>query len=249
MLQNTVPSIIQERRLEKVSVAFPKGISTIDKPTVKNTNATEIERRFVREWKKRSLHVKRSPIRAPKTRDPTISKMGFTKMETKSTLPCNRAFAMPNETANRILKDKNGDVIATVKDRISEIAPATVFHYGVTRRIAGAATAGLSAKVRATSFQKRDATNRATLSDARIGYGEAQTRLSGRITPPANTPWSALALHYQFLSADNKILGGSNEWFYKTSESTDTLTLSASVPVEIRGAAKLVFSADLDKKE
>lgn len=157
--------------------------------------------------------------------------------------------AAQNVDLDITLKDKNGSVIATVKDRISEIAPATVFHYGVTRRIAGAATAGLSAKVRAASFQKSDATNRVTLSDARIGYGEAQTRLSGRITPPTKSPWSALALHYQFLSADNKILGGSNEWFYKTSESTDTLTLSASVPVEIKGAAKLVFSADPDKNE
>ncbi len=55
MLQKTVPVIIQTRRSENLIVNRPATLNSfIEKPTVKNTNATARARRLLREWKKRS---------------------------------------------------------------------------------------------------------------------------------------------------------------------------------------------------
>ena len=85
MLQNTVPSIMQDKRLEKEISARPTGIVIIENPTVRRTNATEMDNRFDLEWKNFSLHVKRNPMTAPSRSEQTISSRGLTSTEMRST--------------------------------------------------------------------------------------------------------------------------------------------------------------------
>lgn len=159
----------------------------------------------------------------------------------------------PKQTAQSIdldivLKDKNGEVIATIKDRLNEIPPAGIFHYGVTRRICGNATASLSATVKAASYAViKKAPPKLTLCAAKLGKEEASTRLGGSLRLETEKPLSALALHYQFLSAENKIIGGGCEWIYEGLEGTGELSLSSTIPVRINGATKVVYSADFDR--
>lgn len=159
----------------------------------------------------------------------------------------------PKHTAQNVdldivLKDKNGEVIATIKDRLNAIPPASVFHYGVTRRICGNATASLGATVKASSYTVIKKTSpKLTLCSAKLGKEETGTRLGGALQLETEEPLSALALHYQFLSADNKIIGGGCEWIYENLGASGELTLATSIPVRVDGAAKVVYSADFDR--
>ena len=150
------------------------------------------------------------------------------------------------------LKDKNGTVITVIKDQIQSIDPATVYHYGVTRKIRGAATAGLSASAKAAGFLKLSTPimKHIKLTELRMQkLPEEGVKLLGKLSSEYDRPLRSLTLHYHFLSADNKILGGGNEWLFDTVEPNKTSELSFHVPVSFDRAAKVVYSTDFDAME
>jgi hypothetical protein len=51
------------------------------------------------------------------------------------------------------------------------------------------------------------------------------------------------AIHYQFLSADDKILGGGGLWHFEKIGEDGQLPLSVTLPVAIPNAAKVVLSS------
>ena len=48
-------------------------------------------------------------------------------------------------TLDITLKDRDGGVITVIRDTLQCIDPATVYHYGITKKIRGKAVAGFSA--------------------------------------------------------------------------------------------------------
>ncbi len=159
----------------------------------------------------------------------------------------------PVHTAKKVelniaLKDKDGKTITVIRDQLCAIPPKSMFHYGVTRRIAGPAAARFAATVKAEKYEKTgEAPPHAALTQARYGHEENETRLEGTLTPSAPRPYSALCLYYQYRSEQNKIVGGGSEWFYPNKEQEDApLALSATLPLEIKTAARVVVSGDFD---
>jgi hypothetical protein len=69
---------------------------------------------------------------------------------------------------------------------------------------------------------------------------------SGTITGKYDTPLRSMTLHYQFLSAQNKILGGGSEWILNGLEVGGTHRVNSKIALPIEGAAKVVYSVDFD---
>jgi hypothetical protein len=115
------------------------------------------------------------------------------------------------------LKDREGNLITTIQDRINCIDPGGIFHYGITRRIHGAAVAHISASAKTESFSKLTTPlmKHANLSKISINRAESPSKLNGTLKNNYDRSLYSYALHYQFLNADNKILGGSSEWFFE----------------------------------
>ena len=110
-------------------------------------------------------------------------------------------------TLDITLKDADGAVITVIRDTLRCIDPASIYHYGITKKIRGAKVSGFSAKVRAKSHLKLSTPimNHVRLSDLRMPRTEDGTlSLSGRLTATYDTPIRSLVLHYQLLSSDNK---------------------------------------------
>ena len=149
------------------------------------------------------------------------------------------------------LKDKSGNVITVIKDQIQSIDPATVYHYGVTRKIRGAATAGLAASAKASTFLKLSTPimKHVKLSELRMLKQEDGVKLFGKLRSDYDRPLRSMTLHYHFLSADNKILGGGNEWLFDAVEPKQETALLATIPVSVDRAAKVVYSTDFDAME
>ena len=149
------------------------------------------------------------------------------------------------------LKDREGNVITVIKDQIQSIDPGAIYHYGVTRKIRGAATAGISAVAKASSHFKLSTPimKHSKLSGLRLSRTESATKLMGTLTSGYDRPISALTLHYQLLSADNKIIGGGNEWIFGGLNAKAAHSLTTSVAVPIANAAKVVYSVDFDAVE
>lgn len=149
------------------------------------------------------------------------------------------------------LKDKDGQVIASVKDQIQSIDPATVYHYGITRRIRGAAVAGISAKAASEGWLKLSTPimKHIKLSSLRIVRGENELKLSGELNSHYDRDLRSITLHYQLLSAENKILGGGSEWLMSGIEANGKQTVTSRIPVSIKGSAKAVYSVDFDAIE
>ena len=59
----------------------------------------------------------------------------------------------------------------------------------------------------------------------------------------------SIILHYQFLDANNKILGGGSEWLFDGLKAGDTIAFSSKVAVSVPRAAKAVYSFDFDALE
>lgn len=149
------------------------------------------------------------------------------------------------------LKDRNGDVIATVKDRICSIDPGVVYHYGVTRKIRGAATASISAVARAGMHLKLSTPimKHIRLTAFRQIKQEAATSVRGDLRSEYDTPLRSLTFHYQFLSTDNKILGGGSEWISEEIAPKGATTVASELPLVIKNATKVVYSFDFDAME
>ncbi len=158
----------------------------------------------------------------------------------------------PHHTARDIdlditLKDKDGRVISVIKDRIFSIPPASLYHYGITRAVHGAATATLHATAKASSFQESTAPAPLfKLSQATFEINNTQTLLTGTLAAENTTPRLSALIHYQFLSADNQILGGGSVWCFDEAEDLQKIPLSASIPVVIKNADRVVLSSCFD---
>lgn len=149
------------------------------------------------------------------------------------------------------LKDKNGKTVALLRDRVSSIDPAAVYHFGITKKIRGTATATIAATAKAGSYLKLQTPvmKHARLENVRRRVEDGSTLLSADLHSGYDMPLSALALSVQLLSSDNKILGGSTEWFFDGLSPTEARTVSVSIPVEVKNTQKLVYSIDFDALE
>lgn len=155
-------------------------------------------------------------------------------------------------TLDITLKDKAGNVITTIKDTLNCMDPATVYHYGITKKIRGASVGSFSATVSAKSHLKLSTPimNHVKLSELRMPRTEDGTlRLSGKLIGSYDTPIRSLVLHYQLLSKDNKILGGGSEWLFDGLEPNTVKPVSLSLPVAFHGIAKAVHSVDFSVNE
>lgn len=149
------------------------------------------------------------------------------------------------------LKDKEGNVIANIGDRLACLDPGVIYHYGITRKIRGAAVANIAATAKAGSHLKLSTPimKHVELTDLRLGEDEDGTRLRGALVGKYDRPLRFLTLHYQFLSADNKILGGGNEWIADGLEANGTKSIRTKVNVRPQNAVKVVYSIDFDAME
>ena len=150
-----------------------------------------------------------------------------------------------------VLKDRDGNVITTIKDRIRSIDPGAVYHYGVTRKIRGAATAGISAVAKAGMHLKLSTPimKHIKLTSFRQIKQEAATTVRGDLCSDYDTPLRSLTFHYQFLSADNKILGGGGEWIAEGVDAKGCASFECALPLVIKNAEKVVCSFDFDAME
>ena len=149
------------------------------------------------------------------------------------------------------LKDREGNTVAVIKDQIHCMDPSAIYHYGITRKIKGAAVASISASAKAGGYLKLSTPimKHITLSNLRLGKDEEQTHLTGKMDSKYDTPISTFTLHYQFLSADNKILGGGNEWIPQGIDGHGSCDFSTTLPLTVKNTAKAVYSIDFDAVE
>lgn len=142
------------------------------------------------------------------------------------------------------LKDKNGRVITVIKDRIPSISPKSVYHYGVTKQIRGAAVGRLSASVKALEYRiLQNPLPRLRLLSASTRKNDDQIVLTGIMESDLPLLHLPAAIHYQFLSTDDKILGGGGLWHFEKIGEDGQLPLSVTLPVAIPNAAKVVLSS------
>ena len=147
-----------------------------------------------------------------------------------------------------VLKDKEGNVITTIGDKLESLDPGAIYHYGVTRKIRGNAVASFSATAKAAGHLKLQTPimKHVALSDLRLRKNGEGMHFSGTITGKYDTPLRSMTLHYQFLSAQNKILGGGSEWVLDGLEPNGTRQVNSKIALPIEGAAKVVYSIDFD---
>lgn len=149
------------------------------------------------------------------------------------------------------LKDRNGNIITVIKDQLQSIDPATIYHFGVTKRIKGAAVASLSATAKPASYFKLSTPimRHLKLNAPRVARAENATKLIGNLQSAYDRPLHSVILHYQYLNADNKILGGGSEWIFDEIAPTQPLKISSTVSVPLPAATKILYSVDFDALE
>ena len=149
------------------------------------------------------------------------------------------------------LKDRDGKVISVIKDKIQCIDPATVYHYGVTKKIRGAATAGITASAKASAHLKLTLPimKHVKLTALRLSRPENSMKIAGVLESGYDCPIPALTVHYQYLSADNKILGGGGEWLFDTIPAGESRAFASRIGVDIAAAAKVLYSVNFDPME
>ena len=147
-----------------------------------------------------------------------------------------------------VLKDKEGKVITTIGDTLESLDPGAIYHYGVTRKIRGNAVASFSATAKAASHLKLQTPimKHVELSGLRLRKNGEGMHFSGAMTGKYDTPLHSMTLHYQFLSAQNKILGGGSEWVLDGLAPGSTRQVNSKIALPIEGAAKVVYSIDFD---
>ena len=86
-------------------------------------------------------------MRAPSSKEPAISISGLTRMETRSTVPLARAFAMPKETANTTRPTASSS--ATMGSKRSVRGPLALYCRTTISVAAGAVAAAMAPRVMA----------------------------------------------------------------------------------------------------
>lgn len=154
-------------------------------------------------------------------------------------------------TVDIVLKDKNGEVIATVADKIECIDPGVIYHYGVTKKIHGAAVASIASTAKAGGYLRLQTPlmKHIALSELRLSKADNAMQFSGKMTSRYSTSLRSVILHYQFLDANNKILGGGSEWIFDGLDAGATKPFDSKIAVPVPRAAKAVYSLDFDALE
>ena len=149
------------------------------------------------------------------------------------------------------LKDRNGNIITVIGDKLESLDPGVVYHYGVTRRIRGAGVASIAAVAKASSHLKlpHPIMKHVTLSELRLRALPDGMQLSGTLTGEYDTPLRSISLHYQLLSGENKILGGGNEWILNGLEPASPRSVISKLGVPVKDVKKVVYSIDFDAME
>ena len=147
-----------------------------------------------------------------------------------------------------VLKDKEGKTITTIGDRLECVDPGAIYHYGVTRKIRGNAVASFSASAKAAGYLKLQTPimKHMELSELRLKKNGEGMHFSGTMKGKYDVPLRSMTLHYQFLSAENKILGGGSEWVLDGLEPGGTRHVDSKIALPIEGAKKVVYSVDFD---
>lgn len=158
--------------------------------------------------------------------------------------------ALQNIQVDITLKDRDGAVIDVISDRVTAIDPGAIFHYGITRRVRGAAVAQIFAKARAGSFLPTEAAvmRGVKLERVSIKRDEHYEILKGTLVSTYAHDLPAFALHYQYLNKQNKIVGGGCEWFFDGLPAGGERAFRAGCAVPIPGATRIVYSIDFDRK-
>ncbi len=149
------------------------------------------------------------------------------------------------------LKDKEGRVITVIRDRLESLDPGVIYHYGITRRVRGAAVGSIAATAVATSHLSLQTPimKHFTLSELRLKRAADEMQFHATVAGEYDKPLRSLTLHYQFLSRENKILGGGSEWLSTGLRPETPERIISRVAVSIKDAAKVVYSMDFDAME
>ncbi len=149
------------------------------------------------------------------------------------------------------LKDKDGNVIATVGDKLECLDPGVIYHYGVTKKIRGAAIASIAATAKPAGYLhlQTPLMKHIELSSLRLSKTNGGMQLSGNMTSRYESSLRSVMLHYQFLDADNKILGGGSEWIFDGLGAGQTASFESKIAVSVPRAAKAVYSFDFNALE
>ena len=87
------------------------------------------------------------------------------------------------------------------------------------------------------------------LNAPRVARAENATKLIGNLQSAYDRPLHSVILHYQYLNADNKILGGGSEWIFDEIAPTQPLKIASTVSVSLPAATKILYSVDFDALE
>ncbi len=150
------------------------------------------------------------------------------------------------------LKDREGNVISTIGDRINCLDAGATYHYGITRKIRGAAVAHISATVRAGDFMKLSTPlmKQIRMEKAKLKRPEdGVRRLTGILTNHYECTIHSYALHYQFINEKNKILGGGCEWYFEDLAPGEQKEFSTACPVPVPGACRVLYSVDFNAQD
>ncbi|MBE6633792.1 MAG: hypothetical protein E7620_05565 [Ruminococcaceae bacterium] len=149
------------------------------------------------------------------------------------------------------LKDKEGKVITVIADQILAIDADSVFHYGITRKIRGNPVAHISASVKAGQFlpAKEQVMKGLKMTKISINRNTQPEQLLGVLKNTYAQALKSFALHYQYLTAENKILGGGCEWVFDLLPANGEKQFTVKAPVSLKKATKIVYSVDFDPKE
>lgn len=147
-----------------------------------------------------------------------------------------------------ILKDKDGNALATVRERIQSLDPDATYHYAVTKRITGGSVASIAVNARASSYLSLSTPimRHVTLSDIKTETRADGTYLTATVKNGYDCPLDALTVHYQYRAENGKPLGGTGEWILTRLAQGEERTLSSRIGVPIGGIADVAYSVDFD---
>ena len=117
-LQKMVPVIMHTSSRENPQWTGPIWNSSILRPTVSMTKATDRDIRLLREWKNRSTQWSSSPIKPPRPTDRRISTMGSTTTASTLTCPLDSAVAIPKDTENSSRPTASSSATTSISSRV-----------------------------------------------------------------------------------------------------------------------------------
>lgn len=149
------------------------------------------------------------------------------------------------------LKDKAGNVITQIIDILQSIDPDTTYHYGVTARVHGAATANISASTKTSSYVKLNTPimKHIKLASLRFGREEDAIVTNCKLTNEYGSNVPSTVLHYQLLDENNKIIGGSKERLPDGFATDEIKSIAPRIEIPLPNAKKVLYSTDFDALE